>query len=380
MHISQANLRETPVLLSDYGHYPSIIDKIRSSIDRETVRVLFTDVDATFVLGAGHSPQEVQQSLDDMRSLTATLHQRGFIIVPVTGSHLDSGTQTTNSILNRVIEGMLPAVGDHVSQRAYCVDAYVCDGGAVAVQSIRDNQTECDSSYARFITPTQLDYEKVLQSTKDLAAAINQVPLTNDELDNITLYDNFASSERIHEQPGTLQGRHRESNKIAFYFYASNLEQRDQIEEQFKHAVRPYGLQVVCCEEKDANSAARRHPGIAPLIAQNSAPLKYCLDIVPFTKGDAIRYFSDYIQKQVTEIALELNLRRPRVEVWACGDSGNDLPLMSAATVDRVVIVGGASGELIRASAPLREAGKEVFVDTNPSRLGPASILAALAD
>ena len=315
-----------------------------------------------------------------MRTLTATLHKRGFIIIPVTGSHLDSGTTTTSSILNRVTEGVLPAVGDHVSPRSYCVDAYVCDGGAVAVQSIRDNTTLCDSSYSKYITPTQLDYDKVLRSTRDLAVTINNYPLTNEDREKIRIYDEFASSERIHVQPGTLDGRHRGSNKIAFYFYATNLEYRDQTEEQFKQIVRPYGLQVVCCEEKDANSAARRHPDIAPLVAQNSAPLKYCLDIVPFTKGDAIRYFSEYVQKQVTEIALESNLPRPRVEVWACGDSGNDLPLMSAPAVDRVVIVGGASGELIRASKPLREAGKEVFVDTDPARLGPASILAALAD
>jgi hydroxymethylpyrimidine pyrophosphatase-like HAD family hydrolase len=180
-------------------------------------------------------------------------------------------------------------------------------------------------------------------------------------------------------QPGSVTGQHQESNKLAFYFYASDLAERDFIEARFKKAVEGFGLEVICCEEKDVTSAARRHPHVLPMIEEGAVPLKYCLDIVPFTKGSAVKYFSDYISHQVTEAALQLNVRRPEIKIWACGDSGNDLPLMSAPEVNSVVLVGGSSPELLRASEGLLALGKEVIVESDASRSGPSSISAAIA-
>ena len=191
-------------------------------------------------------------------------------------------------------------------------------------------------------------------------------------------YDEHVGAERIYLQPGTQEGYHRLANKVAFYFYANTLQERDAIEAHFQRTMEPFGLSVVCCEEKDANSAARRHPEASQLLAQERLPLKYCLDIVPFTKGSAVKYFGDYISNVATEIALSRGVARPTVEIWACGDSGNDIPLMVPALVSRVVVVGGASAELVRCAQSLTEHGKKVFIESDPSRLGPASIAAAL--
>ena len=363
---------------TEYGHYPSILKKIEQSLDAGTVRVLFTDVDATMVLGAGHSQSEITKSLGDMRELTTRLDSRGFIVIPVTGSHLESGTDTTNSILSRVGEGTLPAVGAHLEDRSYCVDAYVCDGGAVAVDAILPNAVSRDSYYSHFVQPADYDYDTILADALKVAGEVNARPLEEQEWEKIKLYDTVACRERIHQQPGTIEGRHRASNKIAFYFYATTVDERDQIEESFKTAAERFGLRVICCEEKDATSAARRLPELTMGLSRQEVPLKYCLDIVPFTKGDAVRYFLQYIKQQSTCMAIEQGIRRPELEIWACGDSGNDLPLMTDPDVTRVVMVGGASEELLRASVELRNAGKHVFTDVDSGRLGPASILAAL--
>jgi hypothetical protein len=220
----------------------------------------------------------------------------------------------------------------------------------------------------------------VLNTARSEVSLINQDALSAHEFGLVSLFDKLAQPDRMHLQPGTQDGSHRNSNKVAFYFYASTLEQRDHIEARMRNVVASLGLQVVCCEEKDASSAARRHPGIAPLLQTQQAPIKYCLDIVPFNKASAVRYFSGYISALASEIAAERGVARPEIEVWACGDSGNDFPLMAEPNISRVVMVGGASAELIRRAEFLKDSGKRVYVEANPDRLGPASIATALLD
>jgi hydroxymethylpyrimidine pyrophosphatase-like HAD family hydrolase len=107
-------------------------------------------------------------------------------------------------------------------------------------------------------------------------------------------------------------------------------------------------------------------------------PLKYCLDIVPYNKANAVEYFSAYINHLIGEQALALGYKRPTIELWACGDSGNDFPLMAFNAVTHVVMVGGASEELLRRAGRLRDCGKLVYTETQDERLGPSSILNAL--
>ena len=358
--------------------YPSIVEKIESSLATGVVRVLFTDVDATLVLGAGHSDAEIDQGQQDMRELVAELNRLGFIIIPVTGSHFGSGTNTTGSIIDRIERGILPQVGGQAEDQSYSVDAYVSDGGALAVKAVIQGAPTVDPHYASCVAPPNFQYDTVFRKALVEAAKLRLESLGAAEQALMAQYDKHVGDERIYLQPGTQEGYHRLANKVAFYFYANTLQDRDAIEAHFRGAMEPLGLSVVCCEEKDANSAARRHPEASELLAQERLPLKYCLDIVPFTKGSAVKYFGDYVSKVSTEAALRREVSRPTVEIWACGDSGNDIPLMVPALVSRVVVVGGASAELVRCAEALTEHGKKVFIESDPSRLGPASIAAAL--
>lgn len=362
-----------------HDSYPSIDRKIERALCQGVIRVLFTDIDATFVLGAGHSQDEIAKSHQDMRELVADLHGRGFIIIPVTGSHFQSATKTTGSVLERIEQGILPLVGDHHEDRSYTVDAYVADGGALAVKNVRDQAIVTDPHYARSVSPGDFNYESLLAKAQALAEEFNRNGLTDDEQRIIKLYDGHAESERVHLQPGTQQGYHRGANKVAFYFYATTLSERDALVSRFQEEMSPLGFQIVCCEEKDATSAARRRADVQSLLEREAAPLKYCLDIVPFTKGSAVAYFSQYIERVAAKTAARYKLQHPQIQIWACGDSGNDLALMSPAAVSHAVIVGGASQELVRCASSLRAVGKEVFVETEPTRLGPASIAAALS-
>jgi hydroxymethylpyrimidine pyrophosphatase-like HAD family hydrolase len=361
-----------------YDLYPSIVEKIGNSVATGVVRALFTDVDATLVLGAGHSAAEIDQGQRDMRQLVAELNRLGFIIIPVTGSHFGSGTKTTGSIIDRIERGILPRVGGQVEDRSYSVDAYVSDGGALAVKAVSEGTPTLDTHYATRVSPPDFQYDTVLKKALVEAARLGLAPLGAEEQALMAQYDKHVGPERIYLQPGTQEGYHRLANKVAFYFYANTLQDRDAIEVHFQRTMEQFGLSVVCCEEKDANSAARRHSEASRLLAQESLPLKYCLDIVPFTKGSAVNYFADYISNVSTEIALSRGVARPTLEIWACGDSGNDIPLMVPAMVSRVVVVGGASAELVRCAEALTEQGKKVFIERDPSRLGPASIAAAL--
>ena len=355
-----------------------MVHKVGRGLVDGVVRVLFSDVDATLVLGAGHSENEIAQGQVEMQALVRSLNQKGFIIIPVTGSHLDSSTKTTESIIKRIEHGILPGVGPHHHDRSYTVDAYVSDGGARALKSYHGGTYELDGLYSGRRGGLDFTYEALLGQALGVAARINQQLLSEQERILIAHYDRYAGIDRVSLQPGTQEGHHKHVDKIAFYFYAVGLTERDNVEKAFRQFAEPFGLSVVCCEEKDANSAARRHPTLTTLMARDSVPLKYCLDIVPFTKGNAVGYFCDYLANLATEMAIEKNVARPKLEVWACGDSGNDQPLMAPDIVSKIVVVGGASDELIRYGNRLSAEGRTVFIESNPKRLGPASIAAAV--
>lgn len=362
-----------------FTHFQSIADKVAASFDRGVVRVLFTDIDATFVLGAGHHQSEIDQGQRDMRALVRRLNDEHTIIIPVSGSHFDSGTSTTNSILNRIGSGVLPMIDGESVDRSYHVDAYVSDGGARAVHGVQGRSVEYDARYVDSVQPDNLNYNLIAQRAKQLAAEINLKPLTDSERNIVRQYDAHANESRIHLQPGTESGVHAQSNKFALYFYASSLAERDAIEESFTALSRELGVRIVCCEEKDANSAARRHATYQAHGQGEGYPLKYCLDIVPFDKGSAVSHFSAYISSLISDRAVASgSTARPRMEVWAAGDSGNDITLMAPDVVTNVVIVGGASPELIRLGDRLEAQGKEVYIERDPSRIGPASIAAAI--
>ena len=374
----QQSVESAPEVVRTFTDYPTIREKVVLGCETGRVVILFTDVDGTLVLGAGHHAPEIEQGQRDMERLVKALNAQGAIIIPITGSHFDSGTNTTHSILDRIERGVLPHVGVSAPDSSFAVDAYVSDGGARSVHALSGQDVSYDSSYIASVQPATLDYDQLLSHTQSLAAVINQRNLSDEEQSLIAMYDTSPETSRVFLQPGTESGSHRGSNKIAFYFYASSLNERDQIEASFAGHVKDFGMRVVCCEEKDATTAARRHPMLAEPADNLRLPLKYCLDIAPFDKGMAVRHFSDYVLHLIVEQVLATGKERPALEVWACGDSGNDFSLLSSDIVTHAVIVGGASKELLRLGDRLKEHGKSVYIETDPSRLGPTSIAQAI--
>ena len=128
---------------------------------------------------------------------------------------------------------MLPHVGVSAPDSSFAVDAYVSDGGAKSVHALSGQDVSYDSSYIASVQPATLDYDQLLSHAQSLATVINQRNLTDEEQSLIAMYDTSRETSRVFLQPGTASGSHRGSNKIAFYFYASSLDERDQIEASF---------------------------------------------------------------------------------------------------------------------------------------------------
>jgi hydroxymethylpyrimidine pyrophosphatase-like HAD family hydrolase len=365
---------------SDYRQGPDVVyrsiqNKVYQGVTQGLVRILFTDIDSTLVLGAGHSDEEIRNSNTTARTLIGRLNSDRCIVVPITGSHFDSGTKTTESILDRIRSGVLPEIGIDENGDKFLVDAYVTDGGARAVHKVNNTSHSFDSRYWDFMQTGNYDYESAYDSAERIRSEIALEGSMVVDWSKIKGYEEDTAMEAIFFQPGTQDGTHRHSNKLALYFYAATIEQRDLIEARFRAELAKKQLGVVCCEERDANARARTVFG--EKADRDGFPLKYCLDIAPFNKATAIDYFIRYVQCVKTEAELQLGKARSILEAWACGDSGNDIPLMTSGHISHVVLVGGASAELSRLEPKFRKLGKQVYIEDDPTIKGPGSILKA---
>jgi hydroxymethylpyrimidine pyrophosphatase-like HAD family hydrolase len=359
--------------LPTYPNYPSIRAKIERCRTIGLVRILFVDIDATLILGAGHSAEEIEQSHRNCRELISRLYLDDVIIIPVTGGHYDDDTPTTHSIATRIRRGFLPMIGHRAHGEPFLVDAYVSDGGAHARFSDAGGTIVYDNFYYQHTHRINIDYEKVLLITDKLSRSLNDsLPLSQTHLKTIKQYDIDAREVRVFRQAGTDNGTSKGSNKISYHFYARDIAERDRIYDSFCNEMNRYDLKVICCEEKDANTYARRM--FPAETADHDFPLKYCIDIGTFNKGSAVEYFSGYISSLIAGNNSECC---PEIQIWGCGDSGNDLPLMTSPCVTHAIIVGGASTELKRMESQLIAEGKSVYRESDPLCLGPASILKA---
>lgn len=360
--------------LPHHPDYQSIIAKVERGLKRGLIKILFVDIDATLILGTGYSLPEIETSHRNCRQLITRLNQDNVIIIPVTGGHYHHDTSSTASIVSRIKKGFLPRTGNSTSGELFFVDAYVSEGGAHSIYSDNKGNVLYDEAYRKQVHPESVDYQGLLDVTNRISRFLDtSFPISSYHLEKIIEYDDHAEPFRIFQQPGTEDGTHRLSNKICYHFYAGQITERDIIYTYFKNVMSQYGFEVVCCEEKDANTLARRKFSVEA--DHNDFPLKYCLDIGPFNKGSAVEYFSRYIRSLISEKHCNASTR---VEVWGCGDSGNDLPLMMSSSVTHAIIVGGASAELLRMKPELISSGKSVYTEKDPFCFGPASILKAL--
>lgn len=95
---------------------------------------------------------------------------------------------------------------------------------------------------------------------------------------------------------------------------------------------------------------------------------RYCFDVLACDKRDAVDYL-------VAELGVHAGL--------VCGDSGNDATMILSSSEKLMgVVVGGSQAELLQAVArsDVGKVGKRVWVETQPNRLGPQSLLAAVEE
>ncbi|WKZ56240.1 MAG: HAD family hydrolase [Bdellovibrionota bacterium] len=359
------------------GQIAGVEAKVTAAVTSGRLVVIASDVDSTLAIGAGHTPQQIEEGQRHMKVLVRETTEAGILTIAVTGSHFESGTATTPSVKDRVTNGTLPALATKGAWGP-SVDAYVTDGGARLIHADGLGDPKDHQEYGATIERSKFPYDPMLARATRFMFRVNGVRLSADEAALIREYDPLFKGDRIHFQPGTVALQHELAGKIAFHFYAASAAQRDAIEAEAKRAFD--GAKIVCGEEKDATTAARGMPHLAQDLASGACPLKYNLDIVPFNKGTAVEVLMGWVSEAVATEALNQGRPRPEMLVVACGDAGNDMPLMDRPEVTHVVMVGGASKELLRHADYLRQSGKVVYVETEPDRLGPASIRAALAE
>ena len=360
--------------------FPAVREKIERAVEEGTpLRVLISDIDGTLHIGAGHTAIERTEGREDLRRLITTLQRDGWLVFGVTGSHFDTGSGATQSIRSRIESGELPAIGDRDGS-GFAFDGIVTDGGAdLFAPGLGGTGTRVPTLRAGIPMPDDTEYERTVERATELCRAINaRSDLHPLDFELIRRFDGHlpagaaAFGSRIFPQLAAEDlAPHRASGKYALYFYAASTTERDLIAAAFSAAFPEQ--RIVCCEERDANTAARR------LLPPGSAfPRKYCLDIVPFDKGTPVDFLARELAASVALVEPD-PAHRPRLQVWYAGDAGNDLPAAAAPAVTDVIIVGGASEELVRAAEGLSRAGKRVFVDEVPGRIGPASIREILA-
>lgn len=154
--------------------------------------------------------------------------------------------------------------------------------------------------------------------------------------------------------------------KISFFFFARSPEHAACIGREVRQQFP--GNRVLVCEEIHYNWLLR-----------TTAPRrKYCLDILPITKAEAVDYLCATLGVDVAVVA---------------GDSGNDVDMLVNSSASISILVGGATQEAVREidMATLKKgngcfrrfrgrdgAAKWCYVEeTSSGRLGPDSILQA---
>lgn len=169
------------------------------------------------------------------------------------------------------------------------------------------------------------------------------------------LMADFIATAAEHEfvfQPGHAQSQH----KVSVYFMATPKQAARLQEKAAKHFT-PFKV-VVCKDITAAPSSTERQ--------------KFCMDIVPVTKGDAVGYL-------VRQLGI--------LGGWKAGDSGNDIEMLFHDDALTPILVGGytqEAGEIMLAGAHHKRDstfklsdGRLAYIETGSQKAGE-SILAAL--
>jgi hydroxymethylpyrimidine pyrophosphatase-like HAD family hydrolase len=375
--------------LSPHTHR-SIVSKVEARVaEGKDVIILFADVDGTLTPSLGSQNDVVMRRQNDaMREFVSLVRDQQYIFIPITGSSYEVPTETLPSLSERIHSGSIPAI----------FDALIVEGGnKVVLTSSSESEIQYDEKYkshvAKRVERFQKGMDEVLDVCEELMQTVRSGQLPGGET-LLGLRSNSANFRNAQELIRSIEGkeytpemrialqphvhpaeRSASLDKVSLHFYATSMRDRDLIEEMFVDAF-PW-LNVVCCEERDFNSKAET------ILKKQTQLKKYCLDVTPVTKATPIDVFSKFIG-QITRYynsQLYSNAGRPSslMPVYF-GDAGNDIPAANSALIRKVCMVSGSSGELLRAHDDLSLIKDAVFIDSDRSRPGVASMLTALRE
>ncbi len=375
---SRPTSRDVTAIFPELALYPDIVSALHRAYQSEVrhLDLVLTDLDNTFIPGAGRPQAEFDRGIADARRLTELLDVHNGILVCVTGSSWDVDTPTTPSVSNRVATGHIPAF----------LHAIVTDGGMRAYGKGGGSEYKLDPSYEASVASQKADFPaegtfKVAEFVRDvandesIAAELGLAPI---DFAAIAQVDPSSPRSRVFFQPHVHPRGVVEGPKVSLYFYANQrlgseerLHERDLIEKLFRRELGHH-LPLICCEERDFNNKSRA------MGLESATPLKFCLDITPIHKGTPVAYFSKLIQRASEVLNHQYPGRPLEIATWYCGDAANDLVGMRRGEVDSVVMVAGSSEELLRHANQLASAGKHVHVEPDQHCTGAGSILKAL--
>ncbi|MBI5044658.1 MAG: HAD hydrolase family protein [Candidatus Levybacteria bacterium] len=285
---------------------------------------LFTDIDNTFVADGKN---------DASSKLWNSALEGNFPVVAVTGNGLAD-------VQARIASGELP----YFSAIASCVgtEIWVLNGDGTDRRYLQDN------AFAQEVASHGYDRKAIAALG---AALIEEMSVTSPA-------SGFVFQQPEQEEALLLgQGRQVQPYKTSFYFLSSQDAYDglvSSIRDQFS------GQKVVICEEIGHNSKIQ--PGEAK---------KYCVDVLPVTKSDAVNYLKSSLDIDIAVVA---------------GDSGNDTEMLEGSG-DVSILVGGARDEAVAAiseeagsgsgKGSFRRVGDKLYYQEASERVGPESIIHA---
>lgn len=135
--------------------------------------------------------------------------------------------------------------------------------------------------------------------------------------------------------------------KVSLHFFGDD-QTVQQVQEVYAREFPEYS--VVICEEIHRNA----------LITPNDQFKKYCLDILPATKADAMQY-----------LIASFNVQRGVV----AGDSGNDIAMLLKTPDDFIAVAVGGHKPELRTALEAQTAGRPIFIDTDQRRRAAQTLL-----
>lgn len=242
--------------------------------------VIHTDIDNSFFR---------KDRSEESRKLAVMVYEANIPLHAVTGNSFED-------VLKRIESGELPYF--QVISGKVGTERYVLHIDAEGKQTyVRDED------YERELAAKNFDRRSLVESSNELMRKTDKTWRLDFQKPEEEAQ--ILKGEKVTDQP----------YKLSFYFFASSLQQMDQVLETMRQQYP--NQRVVVCEEIGYNS--KLQPG--------DPRKKYCLDLLPITKAEAVNNLAELTGSKVNIVV---------------GDSGNDNDmLLGAGNVS--ILVGGAT-------------------------------------